>query len=133
MNEIESIISKLEESNIDKSYIVLKSEGGNPWETHITMNKEGLDYLILELLKIKKDNDFSIDKDSNYYDFNLECIDDESDIYFDYLIIKERSSAPIESSKNNPTIKDNLVGIGCFLLFIAVIIIFIVGLVTVFN
>lgn len=129
-DKIQKIISELEVANSeDDAHFAIYQYGGGPEESFIKANKSGLELFAADILKASRDfNEVLEDEKKPVIPLNYEAEWIDGMIYLQYV---EPSNDPREKTQNdlkNTPVKDKLIGIGCGLVLIIIVVALIVGL-----
>lgn len=131
--EIGKLINELRsKKNYDEAYIGFFQYGGEPDESYIKANRQGLELHAAELLaaaletKIEfesgKEKTFGLDKG---------IFDEESDFGFDYVELKKEKGNDIKPhSEYKETWKDKAFKVGCIGIGILLVVLIIIGFIT---
>lgn len=130
--KLKELIQELESQNNEEgAYFGIQQYGGGPDESFIQGNKEGLIRFAKELLKASIKTEKTDGKVVHFFDDD-EWMDDMSEVGVNYI---EKVDNPNAFLKNRPyySTNENVIGIGCLILFVGIIILTIVGIATVLR
>ena len=135
--ELQNVIDKLENAcPNEKAYFGIFMYGGDPTESYIKANKEGLELFALEILKVAQDSEklLKSDKDTSVFPegFKEDWIDNESSTFIQYVELTNEIRANVEEPYSE-TWNDLAMKFGCIGGILIAIISFIVGFVTVLK
>ncbi|MGV6861231.1 MAG: hypothetical protein ACWA41_05640 [Putridiphycobacter sp.] len=133
--ELNKIIELLERSNSKKdAYLAIYQYGFGPDESFAKANKDGLELFAAQLLKASLETDKILsDKDKNIIplNYNEEWI--EGEIFIQYIESTDKKGYEARKEVYKESFFAKLIPVGCFGVFIFIVIAAIVGAISIFS
>lgn len=134
--ELQNIINQFNEDDLkQKAIFGIFQYGSGSDESYIKANKEGLEFFALQMLRASIDTDNILsDEKKNIitFDYTDNWIDDNSDTLIQYIEPRsDTQTKRIEDTKLS--FFDKLIPYGCFLVLIIGLIVFIIGIIKIYE